>query len=82
VRITTTGPTVTSLTDVTSNGTDLGAGQTVTFTLTASEALTIANGAALTLSDNATAVYNSVTGKFVHTVAAVDHAKCGCTTIF
>jgi hypothetical protein len=53
----------------------------VTFTLTASEALTIANGAALTLS-NMRRVYNSVTGKFVHTVAAVDHANCGCTTIF
>lgn len=65
-----TGPTVTSLTGVTSNGTDLDAGQTVTFTLTASEALTIANGAALTLSNNATAVYNSSSGKFVYTVAA------------
>ncbi|MGB6396124.1 MAG: Ig-like domain-containing protein, partial [Bradyrhizobium sp.] len=66
----TTGPTVTTLTYVTSNGNDLDAGQTVTFTLTASEALTIANGAALTLSNNATAVYNSSSGKFVYTVAS------------
>ena len=61
---------MTTLTDVTSNGSDLDAGQTVTFTLTASEALTIATGAALTLSNGATAVYNSTTGKFVYTVAA------------
>jgi hypothetical protein len=63
-------PTVTSLTDVTSNGTDLDAGQTVTFTLVASEALTIGAGAALKLSNGATAVYNSSTGTFVYTVAA------------
>ena len=70
VKIDTTAATVTSLTDVTSNGTDLGVGQTVTFTLTASEALTIGAGAALTLSNNATAIYNSSSGKFVYTVAA------------
>ncbi len=70
ITLDTTAPTVTTLTDVTSNGADLDAGQTVTFTLTASEALTIANGAALTLSNGATAVYNSSSGKFVYTVAA------------
>src|SRR5262249_55216056 len=69
-QIDTTAPTVTSLTDVTSNGNDLAANQTVAFTLTASEALTIANGAALTLSNGATAVYNNSSGKFVYTVAA------------
>ena len=66
----TTAPTVTTLTDLTSNGSDLDAGQTVTFTLAASETLTIATGAALTLSNGATAAYNSSTGKFVYTVAA------------
>jgi hypothetical protein len=72
ITLDTTAPTVTTLTDVTSNGSDLDAGQTVTFTLAASEALTIATGAALTLSNGATAAYNSSTGKFVYTVAA-DH---------
>ena len=61
---------MTSLTDVSSNGTDLDAGQTVTFTLVANEALTIGAGAALKLSNGATAVYNSSTGTFVYTVAA------------
>ena len=70
VKIDTMAPTVTTLTDVTSNGSDLDAGQTVTFTLTASEALTIATGAALTLSNGAAAAYNSTSGKFVYTVAA------------
>ena len=58
----TTAPTVTSLTDVMSNGTDLDAGQTVTFTLTASETLAIGAGTALTLNNGATAVYNSSSG--------------------
>ena len=70
VQIDTTTPTVTSVTDTTTNGSDLNAGQSVTFTLTASEALTIANGAALTLSNGASAVFNSATGKFVYTVVA------------
>src|SRR5205085_2592979 len=70
VQIDTTAPTVTTLTEVTSNGSALDVGQTVTFTLTASEALTIATGAALTLSNGAPAAYNSTTGKFVYTVAA------------
>ena len=65
-----TAPTVATLTEVTSNGGDLDAGQTVTFTLTASEALTVAPGATLTLSNGATALYNSGTGRFVYTVAA------------
>jgi len=70
VTVAETLPTVTTLTEVTSNGSDLDAGRTVTFTLTASEALTVATGAALTLSNGATAVYNSSTGKFVYMVAA------------
>ena len=70
VQIDTVAPTVTSLTDATTNGSDLGAGQSVTFTLAASETLTIANGAALTLSNGASAVYNSSTGQFVYTVVA------------
>ena len=59
-----TAPTVATLTEVTSNGGDLDAGQTVTFTLTASEALTVAPGATLTLSNG------GGTGRFVYTVAA------------
>ena len=70
VQIDTTTPTVTSVTDTTTNGSDLNAGQSVTFTLTGSETLTITNGAALTLSNGASAVYNSATGKFVYTVVA------------
>src|SRR5207248_8385926 len=70
ITLDTTAPTVTTLSDVTSNGSALDVGQTVTFTLTASEALTIASGAALTLSNGATAAYNSTAGKFVYTVAA------------
>src|SRR6202008_262055 len=70
VKIDTTAPTVTSLTDVSLNGTDLDAGQTVTFTLVASAPLTIGAGAALTLNNGAVALYQSGTGKFVYTVAA------------
>ncbi|SHN73189.1 hypothetical protein [Bradyrhizobium erythrophlei] len=70
VQIDTVAPTVASLTDTTTNGSDLNAGQSVTFTLTSSEPLTIANGAALTLSNGASAIYNSATGKFVYTVIA------------
>ncbi|MDR3659723.1 MAG: Ig-like domain-containing protein, partial [Mycobacterium sp.] len=66
----TTAPAAPTLTEVTSNGSVLDAGQTVTFTLTASEALTVATGATLTLSNGATALYNSSTGKFVYTVAS------------
>ena len=72
VAVAETLPTVTSLTDTTTNGSDLDAGQSVTFTLAASEALTIANGAALTLSNGASAVYNSSTGKFAYTVQSGD----------
>ena len=43
IQIDTTAPTVTLLSDVTSNGSDLNAGQTVTFALAANEALTIAD---------------------------------------
>ena len=72
--LSTTAPTVTSLTDTTSNGSDLDVGQSVTFTLTASEALTVASGAALTLNNGATAVYSSGSGTasltFVYTVAS------------
>src|SRR5205807_1210596 len=70
ITLDTTAPTVTTLTEVTSNGSALDVGQTVTFTLTASEALTDATGAALPLSNGAAAAYNSTTGKFVYTVAA------------
>jgi hypothetical protein len=72
----TTAPTVTALTDVTSTGTaDLNAGKSITFTLDASEVVN-ANGAALTLSNGASALYTSGTGTqaltFTYTVAAGD----------
>jgi FecR-like protein/Big-like domain-containing protein len=70
VTVAETPPTVTTLTDATSNGNDLKAGQTVTFTLVATEALSVADGAALTLNNGATAVFNSSSGTFVYTVAA------------
>ena len=57
----------------TSNGSDLNAGQTVTFTLTGSEALTIGSGATLTLSNGASAAYDIVSGNFVYTVASGDN---------
>ncbi len=57
----TTAPTVTSLTDATSNGADLNAGQSGTFTLNASETL-VATGASLTLNNGATALYASGSG--------------------
>src|SRR5579871_5950831 len=72
VQIDTIAPTVTSLADTTTNGSDLNAGQSVSFTLAASETLTIANGAALTLSNGASAVYDSASGKFVYTVQSGD----------
>ena len=76
VAINTTAPTVTALTDVTSTGTaDLNAGKSITFTLDASEVVN-ANGAALTLSNGASALYTSGTGTqaltFTYTVAAGD----------
>src|SRR5579871_2217634 len=72
VQIDTIAPTVTSLADTTTNGSDLNAGQSVSFTLAASETLTIANGAALALSNGASAVYDSASGKFVYTVQSGD----------
>src|SRR5579871_3284720 len=80
VQIETVAPTVTSLTDTTTNGSSLNAGQSVTFTLTASETLTIANGRALTLSNGASAVYDSASGKFVYTVQSGD-ANTGDLTV-
>ena len=76
VAITTTAPTVTSLTDVTPGGsTDLDAGKTITFTLDTSEAVN-AVGSSLTLSNGATAAYTSGSGSetltFTYTVAAGD----------
>ena len=74
----TTAPTASSLTDVTSNGTVLTAGETMTFTLDASTALNVAAGANLTLSNGATAVYTGGSGtnvlNFTYTVAAGDAA--------
>ncbi len=62
VAITTTAPTVTSLTDVTPGGsTNLDAGKTITFTLDTSEAVN-AVGSSLTLSNGATAAYASGSG--------------------
>ena len=73
--IDTAAPTVTSLTDVTSNGTALDANQTVTFTLDANENV-YAAGASLKLSNGATAVYTSGSGSneltFTYTVASGD----------
>src|SRR5579871_6525179 len=80
VQIDTIAPTVTSLTDTTTNGSSLNAGQSVTFTLAASETLTIANGAALALSNGASAVYDSASGKFVYTVQSGD-ANTGDLTV-
>ncbi len=76
VAITTTAPTVTSLTDVTPGGsTDLDAGKTITFTLDTSEAVN-AVGSSLTLSNGATAAYASGSGTealtFTYTVASGD----------
>ena len=76
VAIITSAPTVTALTDVTSTGTTaLDAGKTITFTVDTSEAV-IATGAALTLSNGATAAYTSGSGSetltFTYTVAAGD----------
>jgi probable HAF family extracellular repeat protein len=76
VAITTTAPTVTSLSDVTPGGsTDLDAGKTITFTLATSEAVN-AVGSTLTLSDGASAAYASGSGSetltFTYTVASGD----------
>ena len=68
------GPTVASVAESPASG-DLGAGKTVTLTLTMSEAVTVAGGApTLTLNDGGTATYSTGSGTnvltFNYTVAA------------
>jgi len=69
---------VESLTDATSTGKAyVTGGQTVTFTLTTTEAATVSAGTALTLSNGATALYSgdgsaSATNSFTYTVGAGD----------
>ena len=79
VTIDTTPPTITSVTATPTSG-DLGAGQTVTFTVTTSEPVAVTGGTpTLTLSDGGTAIYNpgaSTPGSlaFTYIVAAGDNA--------
>ena len=72
--LTAAGPTLSSLVESPLSG-DLDAGKTVTFTLTLSEAVTVASGTpTLTLNDGGTATYTGGTGTsaltFSYTVAA------------
>ncbi len=74
LQIDTTTPTVSSVTETPSSG-DLNAGNTVTLTLTLSEAVTVAGGTpTLTLNDGGTATYTGGSGTdaltFSYTVSA------------